>query len=117
LNLAAVDLQAQLIVFNLEAVDGAINAVRAALAQGLNWKELKRLIKAEREAGNPVANSIHSLQLEKNHITLQLNNMLDEEDGDEEAGARPATLVPARGSPPPPPTRVMEGGVCTPGAW
>lgn len=86
-------LQASLIEYNLEAVDGAIAAVRGALAGGLSWKELKRLIKSERDAGNPVAALIHSLQLEHNRITLALSNLLDEEEEDEEALTRPATLV------------------------
>ena len=30
---------------NAEAVDNAIGAVRAALAQGLSWAELERLIR------------------------------------------------------------------------
>lgn len=85
--------QARLIECNVEAVDGAINAVRAALAQGLNWQELKKLIKEEREAGNPMASLIHSLQLEHNRITLLLSNMLDDEEGDEEASTRPASKV------------------------
>lgn len=86
-------LQATLIEYNLDAVHGAIGAVRTALAGGLNWKELKRLIKTEREAGNPVASIIHSLELEQNRITLLLSNFLDEEEGDDEALTRPATKV------------------------
>lgn len=86
-------MQASLIEYNLEAVDGAIGAVRGALAGGLNWKELKRLVKGEKEAGNPVASLIHSLELEQNRITLLLSNFLDEEEGDDEALTRPATKV------------------------
>lgn len=85
--------QAALIEYNLEAVDGAINAVRGALAQGLDWRELGHMIKAERRAGNPVAQLIHSLQLEQNRITLLLSNFLDEEEGDDDALLRPATKV------------------------
>ena len=86
-------MQASLIEYNLDAVDGAIQAVRGALAGGLNWKELKRLIKSEREAGNPVASIVHSLELEQNRVTLLLSNFLDEEEGDDEAITRPATKV------------------------
>ena len=84
-------MQASLIEYNLEAVDGAIGAVRGALAGGLNWKELKRLVKGEKEAGNPVASLIYSLELEQNRITLLLSNFLDEEEGDDDALTRPAT--------------------------
>ena len=89
-------LQAALIEYNLEAVDAAINAVREALASGLDWRELGQMIKAERRAGNPVAGLIDSLALEKNKITVVLENFLDEEDADDEAMTRPATKVGSR---------------------
>ena len=41
-------MQATVIEINAEAVDGAINAVRGALAQGLSWPEMERLIKYAR---------------------------------------------------------------------
>ncbi len=56
--------QATVIEINAEAVDGAINAVRGALAQGLSWAELERLIRDEREGGNPVAGLIRKLSLD-----------------------------------------------------
>ena len=73
-------------------MDAAINAVREALASGLDWQELGQMIKAERRAGNPVAGLIASLALDKNKITVVLENFLDEE-ADEEAMTRPATKV------------------------
>jgi hypothetical protein len=88
-----VSLQAALIEYNLEAVDAAINAVREALASGLDWRELGQMIKAERRAGNPVAGLIDSLALDKNKITVVLENFLDEEDANDEAMTRPATKV------------------------
>lgn len=86
-------LQAALIEYNLDAVDAAINAVREALASGLDWRELGQMIKAERRAGNPVAGLIDSLALDKNKITVVLENSLDEEEADDEAMTRPATKV------------------------
>lgn len=86
-------LQAALIEYNLEAVDAAINAVREALASGLDWRELGQMIKAERRAGNPVAGLIDSLALDKNKITVVLETFLDEEEADDEAMTRPATKV------------------------
>ena len=71
-------MQATVIEINAEAVDGAINAVRGALAQGLSWAELQRLIRNEREAGNPVAGLIRKLSLEKNKITVELPDWVDE---------------------------------------
>ena len=86
-------MQAALIEYNLTAVDAAINAVREALASGLDWRELGQMIKAERRAGNPVAGLIDSLALEKNKITVVLENSLDENDQDDDAMTRPATKV------------------------
>ncbi|XP_057853407.2 uncharacterized protein LOC131063572 [Cryptomeria japonica] len=82
---------AELIEYNLEDVDAAILAVRAALASGMNWKDLERMVKEERKAGNPVAGLIHSLQLERNCITLLLSNNLDDMDEDEKT--QPANKV------------------------
>ncbi|KAH7291813.1 hypothetical protein KP509_29G036400 [Ceratopteris richardii] len=82
---------AELIEYNLDDVDSAILAVRSALATGMNWSDLNRMIKEERKAGNPVASIIHSLQLEKNQLTLLLCNNLD--DMDEEERTKPATKV------------------------
>ncbi|KAL0022374.1 hypothetical protein WJX77_005710 [Trebouxia sp. C0004] len=90
---AEAESKAALIEYNLEAVDAAINAVREALASGLDWRELGQMIKAERRAGNPVAGLIDSLALDKNKITVVLENFLDEEDADDEAMTRPATKV------------------------
>ncbi|MCO5552035.1 hypothetical protein L7F22_005544 [Adiantum nelumboides] len=82
---------AELIEYNLEEVDAAILAVRSALATGMNWSDLSRMVKEERKAGNPIASIIHSLQLEKDQITLLLCNNLD--DMDEEEKTKPATKV------------------------
>lgn len=74
---------AQLIEYNLEDVDAAILAVRVALANGMNWEDLARMVKEEKRSGNPVAGLIDKLHLEKNCITLLLSNNLDEMDDDE----------------------------------
>ena len=74
----AVPMQATVIEINAEAVDGAINAVRGALAQGQSWAELERLIRDEREAGNPVASLIRKLSLDRNKITVELPDWVDE---------------------------------------
>lgn len=74
---------AELIEYNLEDVDAAILAVRAALANGMDWVDLARMIKEERKSGNPVAGLIDKLHLERNCITLLLSNNLDDMDDDE----------------------------------
>lgn len=83
--------KAQMIEYCLDDVDAAINAVNDVLKAGMPWTEIKSLIKDEQAAGNPVAALIHSLQLEKNQVTLILSNTLD--DADEEEMARPAEKV------------------------
>uniref|UniRef100_A0A2N9EIU3 CCHC-type domain-containing protein n=1 Tax=Fagus sylvatica TaxID=28930 RepID=A0A2N9EIU3_FAGSY len=74
---------AELIEYNLEDVDAAILAVRVALAKGMNWEDLARMVKEEKKSGNPVAGLIDKLHLERNCITLLLSNNLDEMDDDE----------------------------------
>ena len=87
----AAERRAMLIELNLTAVDAALNAVREALGGGMDWRDLGRMIKEEKKAGNPVAALIDSLQLEKNKITVLLRDPLeddddedDEDDGDKE---------------------------------
>ncbi|KAL9265588.1 Ribosome quality control complex subunit NEMF-like protein, partial [Drosera capensis] len=74
---------AQLIEYNLEDVDTAILAARVALAKGLSWEDLARMVKEEKKSGNPGAGLIDKLHLEQNSITLLLSNNLDEMDDDE----------------------------------
>lgn len=73
----------ELIEYNLEEVEAAIVAVRVALAKGMDWQDLARMIKEEKKLGNPVAGLIDKLHLERNCITLLLSNDLDEMDEDE----------------------------------
>ncbi|XP_030508734.2 uncharacterized protein LOC115723399 [Cannabis sativa] len=74
---------AELIEYNLEDVDAAILAVRVALANGMSWEDLARMVKEEKKSGNPVACLIDKLYLERNCMTLLLSNNLDEMDDDE----------------------------------
>lgn len=74
---------AELIEYNLDDVDAAILAVRVALANGMSWEDLARMVKEEKKSGNPVASLIDKLYLERNCMTLLLSNNLDEMDDDE----------------------------------
>ncbi|CAH9129561.1 unnamed protein product [Cuscuta epithymum] len=74
---------AELIEYSLEDVDAAIVAVRVALAKGMSWEDLARMVKEEKKSGNPVAGLIDKLHLEKNCMTLLLSNNLDEMDDSE----------------------------------
>eukprot|EP00897_Mesotaenium_endlicherianum_P003139 jgi/Mesen1/2853/ME000174S02111 len=84
--------KAQLVEYNLSAVDAAISAVRGALAGGMDWGDLGRMIKEERRAGNPVAGIIQSLQLDKNQITLLLSHH-EYDDMDDEQRTLPMEKV------------------------
>lgn len=84
---------AQLIEYNLEDVDAAILAVRVALANGMAWVDLERMVKEERKSGNPVAGLIDKLHLERNCITLLLSNNLDEMDDDEKTAPAEKVLL------------------------
>lgn len=46
------------------AVDAALDSVKEAVAAGMDWRDLARMIKDERRAGNPVAGLIDSLQVQ-----------------------------------------------------
>jgi predicted ribosome quality control (RQC) complex YloA/Tae2 family protein len=76
--------RAALIELNLAGVDAALNAVREALAGGMDWGDLGRMVKEERRAGNPVAGLIDALHLDRNKLTLALRDPLEEEEEQEE---------------------------------
>jgi predicted ribosome quality control (RQC) complex YloA/Tae2 family protein len=75
--------RAELVELNLPRVDGALDAVNAALAAGSDWRELAALIAAEKKAGNPVAALVHALELEQGRVTLALPDDDDDEDDGE----------------------------------
>eukprot|EP00958_Prasinococcus_capsulatus_P008112 scaffold766_cov560-Prasinococcus_capsulatus_cf.AAC.3 len=74
-------LRARLIEENLEEVDAAIAAVNQVIASGMAWEEVANLIKQETKAGNPVAALVHSLQLERNQVTLRLRDPTSFDEG------------------------------------
>ncbi len=57
--------QAELIQSNMHEVDAAIEAVASLVASGMDWTEVGTVVKEERKKGNPVAELILSLDLEK----------------------------------------------------
>lgn len=70
-------LKASLIEQNLDAVNACLLSVNAEIAKGTDWRDLTRMIKAEKEHGqNSVARMIHSLRLLENQITVTLSEGL-----------------------------------------
>lgn len=84
--------RAQAIEGNIVEVEAALTVINSAIAAAVPWDGLARMVKEEKKNGNPVAEIIHSLQLERNGITLMLEDTFGvddeseqlEDDGDED---------------------------------
>ncbi|NXJ90609.1 NEMF factor, partial [Corythaixoides concolor] len=79
-------MKGELIEMNLEIVDRAIQVVRSALANQIDWTEIGTIVKEAQAQGDPVASAIKELKLQTNHITMLLRNpyVLSEEEEEEE---------------------------------
>uniref|UniRef100_A0A8B9T8F8 Ribosome quality control complex subunit NEMF n=1 Tax=Anas platyrhynchos TaxID=8839 RepID=A0A8B9T8F8_ANAPL len=79
-------IKGELIEMNLEIVDRAIQVVRSALANQIDWTEIGMIVKEAQAQGDPVASAIKELKLQTNHITMLLRNpyVLSEEEEEEE---------------------------------
>mmetsp|Transcript_45288 Transcript_45288/g.52061 ORF Transcript_45288/g.52061 Transcript_45288/m.52061 type:complete len:1080 (-) Transcript_45288:383-3622(-) len=64
--------KAQLLEYHQKEVDQVRDVLNKSLETGVDWQELNRMIKEERKKGNPLANLIESLQLDKNQATILL---------------------------------------------
>uniref|UniRef100_A0A8B9M4W5 Ribosome quality control complex subunit NEMF n=1 Tax=Accipiter nisus TaxID=211598 RepID=A0A8B9M4W5_9AVES len=80
-------MKGELIEMNLEIVDRAIQVVRSALANQIDWTEIGAIVKEAQAQGDPVASAIKELKLQTNHITMLLRNpyVLSEEEEEEDA--------------------------------
>ncbi|XP_054017610.1 ribosome quality control complex subunit NEMF [Dryobates pubescens] len=80
-------IKGELIEMNLEIVDRAIQVVRSALANQIDWTEIGAIVKEAQAQGDPVASAIKELKLQTNHITMLLRNpyVLSEEEEEEDA--------------------------------
>lgn len=77
----------ELIEMNLDIVDKAIQVVRSALANQIDWAEIGIIVKEAQVQGDPVALTIKDLKLQTNHITMLLKNpytLSEEEEEDVE---------------------------------
>lgn len=83
---AAAEKRARALDAAADEADEAMGVVRLALAGGVDWKDLGGMVVQEKAAGNPVAQIIHSLKLDRNEIVLMLPDVDDEgEEADEDA--------------------------------
>ncbi|XP_006985495.1 ribosome quality control complex subunit NEMF isoform X1 [Peromyscus maniculatus bairdii] len=95
-------LKGELIEMNLQIVDRAIQVVRSALANQIDWTEIGVIVKEAQAQGDPVATAIKELKLQTNHVTMLLRNpyLLSEEeddDGDGDASVENSDAEPPKG--------------------
>ncbi|XP_028293411.1 ribosome quality control complex subunit NEMF isoform X2 [Gouania willdenowi] len=64
----------ELVEMNLPVVEQALQVVRSALANQVDWTEIGIIVKEAQAAGDPVASAIKDLKLQTNHITMLLKN-------------------------------------------
>ncbi|XP_035529200.1 nuclear export mediator factor Nemf-like [Morone saxatilis] len=78
-------IKGELVEMNLSVVERALQVVRSALANQVDWTEIGIIVKDAQAAGDPVACAIKELKLQTNHITMLLKNpYISEEDQEEE---------------------------------
>ncbi|ORC85924.1 uncharacterized protein TM35_000311100 [Trypanosoma theileri] len=74
------------IIHNADKVDEAIGLINGALAAGIQWDALRRLLKQRHAEGHPVAYMVHELFLERNSISVLL--LHEKEDTDSTTGKK-----------------------------
>ncbi|KAF3701093.1 Nuclear export mediator factor Nemf Serologically defined colon cancer antigen 1 -like protein [Channa argus] len=77
-------IKGELVEMNLRIVERALQVVRSALANQVDWTEIGTIVKEAQAAGDPVACAIKELKLQTNHITMLLKNPYISEDDQEE---------------------------------
>ncbi|XP_041132215.1 nuclear export mediator factor NEMF-like [Polyodon spathula] len=84
-------LKGELVEMNLDVVDRAIQVVRSALANQVDWAEIGLIVKEAQEQGDPVACAVKELKLDTNHISMLLKNPYgaSEEEEEEEETEEP----------------------------
>ncbi|KAI0557289.1 NFACT protein [Gracilaria domingensis] len=75
--------RARAIEANIVAVDAAIKVVNSALAASVPWDGLWKMVQDEKKNGNPIAEIIQSLQLDKNQISLKLEFGVEPEEAEQ----------------------------------
>eukprot|EP00438_Fugacium_kawagutii_P029340 Skav210189 [mRNA] locus=scaffold2101:324382:328820:- [translate_table: standard] len=76
----ASELQASLIERNVELVDRALAMLNAMVASQVDWSEIWREVKRQQRMGHPIAEHIHSLNLEQNEFKLLLADAEEQAD-------------------------------------
>ena len=72
----------ELIEMNAELVDKALNILRNAIANQIDWKDIEDIVEEAGDNGDPVLSRIRKLKLDINHFTMQLANPYEQYDSD-----------------------------------
>lgn len=91
-DIAANQHKGEQLILNADRVDEAIQLINGALATGISWEALRSLLKRRHAEGHPVAYMIHDLFLERNSISVLLEQALDEEEGEEDCDVPPLVV-------------------------
>ena len=83
--------RAGMIEMHAEEIDALLALLRNGVSSGMDWSELQELIDDSARDGDELASMVHSLDLAHGKVTLALTE--EDDDADEEALTRPATLV------------------------
>eukprot|EP00930_Biecheleria_cincta_P098134 TRINITY_DN89816_c0_g1_i1.p1 TRINITY_DN89816_c0_g1~~TRINITY_DN89816_c0_g1_i1.p1 ORF type:complete len:1171 (+),score=260.54 TRINITY_DN89816_c0_g1_i1:49-3513(+) len=88
--------KARLIERNIEFVDRALAMLNTMIASQVDWGELWREVKRQQRLGHPIAEHIHSLNLEQNEFKILLPDIDEDEEEDDKDGNedRPMEVVP-----------------------
>ncbi|KAM8921565.1 ribosome quality control complex subunit NEMF isoform 2-T2 [Pelodytes ibericus] len=88
----------ELIEMNLDIVDRAVQVVRSALANQIDWTEIGTIVKEAQTQGDPVALAIKELKLQTNHIIMLLKNPYTlAEEGEDDGGEEPEAAEELKG--------------------
>lgn len=60
-------------------VQAIIDILQVMQSSGIAWTDITRMVKEEQKSGNPLANLIYKLNLDKNTVTLILDAANEEE--------------------------------------
>ena len=68
----------EFIEMNAELVDKALNILRTAIANQIDWKDIEDIVEEAGDNGDPVLSRIRKLKLDINHFTMLLSNPYEE---------------------------------------
>ena len=64
-------------IYETQAIVDILNVM---LNSGISWNDIARMVKDEKKSGNPLANMIHKLNLEKNQVSLLLDAVNEDDE-------------------------------------